>query len=258
MDKIVTVVTWNISEAHFAKSSKLFDYEHEENLEYFIDELRKIRPDIVCLPEINIPNDHDNASLTSRVASALGFKYSHEKLFHESLFYQDRALGLGLISSMKFSVKDIPLDQPKFRLNLADGTPAYNHTRWLFEADFHSFVFGATHNWPMNIFQRSYESEPGAGYGRYLDDLYLRELPANRSLLLAGDLNFNTPGKVIPQTVSKFAFRQALPQDQQTMNDGSRPDHILYTPAFECLHARIMPSKSDHNLCYATFKINKN
>ncbi|HSW79419.1 MAG TPA: endonuclease/exonuclease/phosphatase family protein [Candidatus Saccharimonadales bacterium] len=255
MDKILTVATWNISEGHLARSSKLFDYDQEENLEYFVVQLRKINPEIICLPEINMPNKQDGVTLTSRIAKSLGFDNSHEKPFHHSLFYKDRSLGLGLVSSLNFSVTDVPLDQPDFPLIFENGTPASDHTRWLFVADFESFALATTHNWPMRVFQHSYDSEPGAGYGRYLDKTYLQVLPNNKPLIFAGDLNFNTPETVIPQTINTFKLHEALPQDQPTRNDNNRSDHILYGPGFECIEAKIVPGKGDHYLCYAKLKL---
>jgi endonuclease/exonuclease/phosphatase family metal-dependent hydrolase len=256
MAKTFTVATWNISEGRLARSVGLFDYERKENLDYFVAQLKNINPDIVCLGETRIPHDKNEESLTSRMAKALGFASVHEAPMHHSLTNEHDKLGMGLISSFNFKVQNIPLKQPDFPLVFSNGRPATLHTRWLFVAEFGSFILATTHNWPMREFKYSYDSEPAAGYGKYLDEVYAQELPGDRPLILAGDLNFDSPANVMPVSVRKLKLTEALPLDQPTRPAGDRPDHILFTPEFEILESKIVPGKGDHYLCFAKLQLN--
>lgn len=256
MAKNITVAIWNISEGHLARSEDLFDYERDESLDYFVSELKKIKPDVVCLGETHIPLDNSEASLTTRMAKALGFENTHEAPMHHSLINNDDKLGIGLISSLSFKVHDIPLKQPDFPLVFSNGKSAAPHTRWLFIAEFGSFVLATTHNWPMREFGHSYTTEPGASYGMYLDDVYSNELSGNTPLILAGDLNFDTPAKVISAFVHRLNLSEALPQDQPTRPAGDRPDHILISPEFRCIESEIIPGRGDHYLCFAKLSLN--
>lgn len=256
MTKSVTVATWNLSGGRLARSSGLFDYEPGENLDYFVAELTKVNPDVVCLPETHLAKEgQSGASLSSRLANKLGFSYVHDAPLHRSHIDSNYTLGIGLISKHAFEAQDVPLPQPDFPILFANGKPATPHTRWLVVAEFDGFTLATTHNWPMEVFQLSYDKEPAAGYGRSLADIYLNALPSGRPLVLAGDLNFNSPENVMPKLLNELHLKEALPQDQPTRNAGDRPDHILYSPGFRCQKSRIIPGESEHYLCYATLEL---
>lgn len=255
MPKTITVATWNISGGRLSRSTGLFDYEADESLEYLASELANIQPDIVCIPETHL-SLHGSAekSLTARLAEKLGLPYSHEVGLHPSHIDGRYVLGLGLMSARPFSARNIPLPQPNFPLRFKDGKKSIDHTRWLVVADFPGLTVSTTHNWPLGIFQHSYSTEPGATYGRALEQEYLKALPANKPLILAGDLNFDLPDEVMPELIEQLALKEAINRQQPTRNSGDRPDHILYSPGLKCLEARAIPGKSEHYLCYAKFQ----
>ncbi len=250
------VATWNLSGGRLARSTGTFDYEPGENLDYFVHELTKIRPDIVCLPETHlIKQGATGRSLTSRLAAKLNFAHIYEAPLHTSHIDSQYTLGLGIISARSFTARNIPLPQPDFPLFFASRRPATNHTRWLIVADFGQFVLSTVHNWPMEVFQHSYDREPGASYGRSIERVYLAALPANKPLIIAGDLNFNATEKVMPQFFRQLNLSEALPPDQPTRNIGTRPDHILYNAGFNCIEADVIQGMSEHYLCYANLEI---
>lgn len=256
MKRTLSVATWNLSGGRLARSSGLFDYETNENLDYFVDEIRKVSPDIICLPETHlINNGTGEKSLTLRLAERLDIPYSHEVPFHQSHIDPRYILGLGLISSKPFKATDYALDQPEFPLAFKNGAKATPHTRWLIEADFGSFTIATVHNWPLEVFQHSYVSEPGATYGKSMERQYIEFLPKNKPLIVAGDLNFDNPQKVMPNFIETFELQEALDINQPTRNEGDRPDHILYNSYFNCTESKVVVGKSEHYLCFAKFEL---
>lgn len=256
MPSRLTVATWNLSGGRLARSTGLFDYEADEQINYFVSEIQKVNPDVVCLPETHLVKEGNRGkSLTHRLAEKLGFSYVYEAPLHPSHIDREYMLGIGLISQQKCEFRKVALPSPDFPLHFANGRPATPHTRWLLLADFDSFTVATTHNWPMAVFERSYETEPACTYGRQLADVYLKELPLDRPVIFAGDFNFDSPKNVMPELIEELRLKEALPLNQPTRHSGDRPDHILYGPGLSIIETKIVSGASEHLLCYAKFSL---
>ncbi len=250
------IATWNLSGGRFARSKGTFDYESCEDLDYFAYELIKIKPDIVCLPETHLIKEGDSGrSMTARLAEKLNFANIYEAPLHTSHIDSQYMLGLGIISARAFTARNVPLPQPDFPLFFANGRQATDHTRWLLLADFGQFILSAVHNWPMEVFQYSYDREPGMSYGRSLEQVYLKALPADKPLVIAGDLNFDDTQSVMPHLCRQLNLSEALPPEKATRNVGTRPDHIVYNQGFHCIEADAIQGMSEHYLCYAKLNL---
>jgi len=68
--KQIVVATWNIAGGHTLKG-KGWNHSDQENIQYFIDKLKGINLDIICIQE-----SHRNAhrSLSVEIAKALGLQ----------------------------------------------------------------------------------------------------------------------------------------------------------------------------------------
>jgi exonuclease III len=256
MKKEIIIATWNLSGGRLAKSSGLFDYEDNEQLDYFVNEIQKVNPDIICLPETHLIKDGESGeSLTRRLATKLGFEFIYEAPLHPSHIDSRYMLGIGFMSRLSYELKTISLPSPLFPLYFESGKPATAHVRPLLIADFGNFVVATNHNWPMQVFGKSYDEEPAASYGRELSKVYLNTLPNDKPLVFAGDFNFDSPEITISEFISTGRFREALSQSQPTRNVGDRPDHILFSPGFEVLESKIIEGDSEHYLCYAKLRL---
>ena len=71
MESSLKIVTWNIGGAHTIKTKEMFDY-NTENLSYFVDIIKALKPDVVCLQESHT-NDKD--VLAVRMAESLGLAH---------------------------------------------------------------------------------------------------------------------------------------------------------------------------------------
>ncbi len=65
------VLTWNIGGAHTVNSSAVFDYD-KENLSYFVEAIKAVNPDVICIQE---SHTNDSDVLANRLAQELGLAY---------------------------------------------------------------------------------------------------------------------------------------------------------------------------------------
>lgn len=87
------IATWNIGGGFiYSDQNDVFDV---EKIEYFIDELKKIQPDIVCFQEIHVSQNNNQPKI---IAEALGFGFFETETISDSHVKDGEKLSLSIIS----------------------------------------------------------------------------------------------------------------------------------------------------------------
>ena len=126
----MSIATWNINGGVMLESVSPKRYGAEGNISYYIDVLRAIDPDVVCLQEIHFyPDGHSQADEISR---ALGLSHVFQKDVHVSHLLPGRRMGQAVISRFPLEDrKEVLLPYPSFELKPKDGRVAARHDKYL-------------------------------------------------------------------------------------------------------------------------------
>ena len=251
------VVSWNIAGGHPIASLEHLDYS-PENLDYFIDELRKVDADIVCLQEAHTPNE-SGVSNAERITTVLG--YPHFLNSPASVSHVDPScqLSTAVLSRIPFrESRAVFFPNPEVDLFWKDGRPAATHEKNMQIVDFEEFTVANNQMLPLTLFGYNYQD---TSYGGKLAEGINRIMETNipqRPILWCGDFNFDNPLSIYP-FMRSLGLADALPDEgTRPTKDGSkkRPDHIFYTPHFTLKNAGLRNTNSDHYLCFAELELN--
>src|SRR5437868_6099139 len=121
----ITIVTWNIAGAVPLKSNKEFNYEKEdylsEDVDYFVEELKKINPDLVCLQESHTKEDR---SIGREIGDKLGFDTVRDMENSPSHIDPGYKLGNSIVSKIPVTeLNQVIFHYPDFPLMFPDGRP---------------------------------------------------------------------------------------------------------------------------------------
>ena len=248
----IRIATWNIAAARKMLSTNRFDYSEQQDLAYFANELYNLSPDIICLQESEF-NDHE--SLTKRLADALGMSYFVETPGCPSHIDSGYQLTTAIITKNRFTdARFSLLPFPAFELRFKHtGEIVSPYNRYLQTISFNNFTIGTLHTEPLGAFGRQYEYGEGQELAHAIDALLVKKL--GRPLLLAADFNMPISLDTLPQLLTKYQLREALP-NEPTKPHGDQPDHVLYSPEWQLLEAGIKRTQSDHYLCWADVQLN--
>lgn len=240
------IVSWNIAGGHTIKSNKRFDYDEHENAEYFIDHLKAIDADVVCLQESHW---HPEKSLSNRIATALNLGFVFETVNSPSgidpQFKESTAILSKNIIEDKAALK---LPYPDFELFLPDGTPAAQWDKFLQVCRINGIVVGNIHTQPMGYFGFDYHEGQGVEYAAELEKCLTDNMRS--PFVLAGDFNTTMAENVFTNFYHDNNLLDALPSSQPTRPSGKHIDYILHTPTFSVKQSDIVETSTDHFLCW--------
>lgn len=230
------------------RSSDVFDYE-EEDVDYFVEKLKTINPDVVCLQET-----HMNAtrSVAKEIALKLGGYFCFDIELSPSHIDREYRLGNAILSRNKPTAEEsFIFPYPNFPLVLPGGEPAEKHNKGFQIAH---FPFGSVMNFqmmPLGFLGTPYESNNGTKFAHEMEKQLLKHITS--PAILFGD--FNTPNveSLYKNLIEKINIKNALP-DNPTRPNGKRSDYILFSNEFSLVEAGIIETKTDHYLCWAKFE----
>lgn len=251
------IVSWNIAGGHPMASLDHLDYS-PENLDYFVSEIRKLNPDILCLQEAHTPLS-GAPSNAARIASALNMPYVLNEPANVSHIDTECDLGIALISNIPFkSSKTILLPNPHIECVWENGTHAYTHEKNLQVVDFGEFSIANNQMLPISLFGHRYDdASRGGELANDINGVLKKFIPA-APLIWCGDFNFSDPLRVYPYMQDR-GLVDALPDEgTRPTRDGSkkRPDHIFYSTEFSVQQTAVEKTNTDHYLCFAEFTKN--
>jgi endonuclease/exonuclease/phosphatase family metal-dependent hydrolase len=246
----VRVVTWNIAGGRRAKSLKRWDYEAED-LRYFIDQLKRLSPDIICLQETHSKPDR-SVTQVQVISDGLEMEHVYECVMSNSHIDINQRLGIAIISRLKLNeVKTYKYEHPWFKLLYPDGRKAKKHDKYLLKAKVGDFYVVNTQLLPLHIWGYSYDEGEGYQLAQKHQELFLG---LKRPLIMCGDINTNYPEKVYNKFFEAFSLAKALPDVPTRPERGGRSrrsDYILYSSEFKLVSSGVVKTQTDHYLCMA-------
>lgn len=253
----VRIASWNIAGGRKIKSLKRWDYERE-GLKYFIGHLKKISPDVVCLQETH-SSPGSFPTQVQTIASGVGMQESYECVMSDSHIDTKRKIGIAIISRLKINeVRTHKYEYPWFKLLFPDRREAKRLEKYLMLASVNGFNLANTLLHPLHLWGYSYDRGEGYKLAQKYQKLFLA---LKRPLIMCGDINTNSPGKVYSNFFKKFGLSEALPNvitRPSQEEESRRSDHIFHSDEFELVSSDIIKTKTDHYLCTAELKLKPN
>jgi endonuclease/exonuclease/phosphatase family metal-dependent hydrolase len=242
------IASWNIAGGRRIQSNDQFDYEKQENLPYFVNEIKQLDPDIVCLQETHT---NDQRSMANDMAQMLNMPFVFNSPASPSHVNADYQLSNAIVSKFVFTgSSETFYPNPWFDAHL-NGKKIVQHAKNLQIVTINGLHIANTQLSPLRIFGYEYDSGLGRELAIKMEQILLR---LKAPLLFAGDFNFNFPQTIYPTLFQNLQLSEAFP-DTVTRPDGkSKYDHIYYTNEFKLIEAKVVPTMSDHYLCYAAFE----
>ncbi len=244
----LTIATWNIAGARPIRSSDVFDYEGED-VGYFVEKLKTINPDIVCLQET-----HMNAtrSVAKEIAEKLGGYSYYETAMSPSHVDEEYELGNAILAKENaLSNKSFIFPYPSFELYLPGNKPAARHDK-RFQLNY--FNFGLVVNLqmlPLKFLGTPYDSVSGKEFASNMEDVLIDHL--EKPLLFCGDFNTENAPTLYERLLKRMGMKNALP-NIPTRPNGKRSDYIFYSDNFRLVDSSIIETNTDHYLCWARFE----
>ena len=251
------IVSWNIAGGHTfeGKVEDASSYDRE-NLDYFIEQLERVQPDIISLQEAHTPVDQNSDSQAQTIAGALGYEFVvNHPYFDRSHIEQQQRLSLAIIS--KF-----PIQKSYYHLlpnpNLRTVRP--NGDVWItFDAGFlvvtgdykgAEFNVANCHMVPYHHFNRDFLE-----FGAIRDDaseflIGLSQQPA----LVTGDFNYNNLRRLLPRVFENGTYNESF-EGVETVPGRGQQDHILFSNKWNLRKYEVRKGEADHYLCVAELKL---
>jgi len=248
--KHLRIATWNIAGGRKARSAQRFDY-RERDLSYFAEQLRAIDVNVVCLQEVEYAKGEDFAA---QLAGEVGLPYIFQTPMHPSHIDAKYEIAQVMLSRQSFSAqRAVAQPYPTFPLHLPSGAPAQRFVKHLQIAEIGGVQIGNVQTQPLEFLGTPYESERGRRYAAEVSEMFVREL--RRPVLLVGDFcaDFRTRhvADIFGSACGALALSDALPLGHTKPHAAGRPDAIFASPEFAVVDSAIVPTETDHFLCWA-------
>jgi len=251
----IKIVSWNIAGGRKIASLKQFDY-NEQNLNYFIKELKVTNSNIVCLQESESSKNYSQPEL---LANELKMENIFSVPSHPS-HINSNLMGNAIISSSRFLEKTkYKLPQLDWQPKWPDGRPVRKFDRYVLSAQVDNFVVTTVQLEPLGLWGSNYYQGQGVDYAKNVDKVLFSL--SNKPMILCGDFSGDflddDVGKVLTASFKKYNFVDALPNKitRPIKNGGSKCDHIYYSPEFKYINGEVVKTDTDHYLCWAEFEL---
>ena len=250
MNETIRIASWNIAGARRMQSLKQFDYSGVD-IEYFVNCLKEIDADIICLQE---SHTNDEQSVAQDIAALLGgMPFVYNVAVSPSHIDNAFSLGNAILSKTELThIRDIQYPYPDFDLFFKDGRPAAVHQKMIQIYKYNNAMIANTQMLPLGIFGKSYASGDGARLAAAIEQLLLDNLTS--PLIFCGDMNFDAPHTIYPNLYKQLELNEALPDTLTRPNKTmakQTPDHIVISSNLAVIQADVVEVEADHYLCYA-------
>lgn len=252
----IKIASWNIAGGHSISSLQQFDYTPED-LNYFIEQLREVDADVVCLQESHTSEDDSNSNAHT-IAAALGYPYVLNSPSSPSHIEEGYKLSTAILSKIPFSEeRAILYPYPSAPLFWKDGRAAASrHEKNLQIVRTKNFSIANNQMLPIHLFGLSYEDGgEGSELARGINETMTASVAP--PILWCGDFNFENPLSIYPH-LNTLRLAEALPDKDTRPSVGGakkRTDHIFYSPEFSFVASDVITVNSDHYLCWAEFEM---
>lgn len=216
------IATWNIGGGFISSKQKhKFD---TEDIGYFIDELKKIQPDIICFQEIHVSENNDQPKM---IAKSLGFKFCEVESIANSHLKDGEKLSIAIISKY-------PIISSKFNLLLNpnlhsvwSGKEVISHDKGFLEVKINyqsaDVRILSGHMVPFHKFDQNFLADELKEIRNQVDKTICREkIPT----VIGADMNFEDIHKLIPN-IFRQGFNSIL-DDKVTTPKGKKMTKLLF------------------------------
>ena len=244
------IATWNIG-GGFISSYQKQEYDLE-NIDYFIDELKHINPDIVCFQEIHVSEKKDQPNI---IAGALGFKFVKTESIADSHLKDGEKLSISIISRFPIiSSKFNKLPNPNLQF-IWRGKRAFSHDKGFLDAIINynniSIRVLSGHMVPFREFGRDFLDDEFKGIRVRIEKIILDE---KMPKIICADMNFDGDISRLMPNVFDNKFKSIL-SDKPTTPEDRKYDKIIISKEWGSANSYIKEGKADHFLCLADIEL---
>ncbi|MEU7768604.1 alanine racemase [Nocardia sp. NPDC049190] len=249
------VVTWNIAGGRRVlsqDSNKPFDYGGVD-LPYFVEQLRRIDADVICLQETEIDPD---GSTAQQLAAMLGYRYVYETEMSPSHMDTSKRLGIAVLSRLPIQdAESQRLPSPQFELRVrAEQVQPY--ARFAQVVTVAGIPVGNVSPMPLHVFKDeagrryTYESGEGATLAKEIGRT-VTAMMRGRGIWV-GDTNTDNPVLVYGPVFDKLGMIAALDPTARTVPPHPRrpvgaPDQLWATAeTFGVAASGTVATETDH------------
>lgn len=244
------IATWNIGGGFVSSKERLvFDL---EDIDYIIEEFKKINPDIVCLQEPHVGDNNDQPKV---IADALGFGFVKTVVIADSHIKANNKLAISVISKYPIiSSKFNKLINPNLSF-IWEGKKVYT-----FDKGFVEVVINyedkpvrilSGHMVPFHKAGKDFLAVEYKQIREQVEDIICRE---KNPTIVGADMNFEDIYKLIPNIFDN-EFQSVIDDNLPTRPNGKKYDKIIISDDWKILDSKIIPGKADHYLCFADVEL---
>ena len=232
-------------------SGKDKDKYDKENLRYFIDEIDKVSPDIVCLQEVNANSFIDQAMI---IWDALWYEWVYTQRISDSHLKEDMDLSISILHNFAvIETKFYLLSNPGLKM-IWNGKEVMWHDKGFLEVivECGKFKFRiiSWHMPPAHRFWKDYFDSIFDDIRKQAQDIILW---SNLPTIIGIDLNYDSSELLFPRVFEAWFF-SLVDESKPTIPLGRSYDKILCSSDWEMIWWSTIIWKADHYLCYADIK----
>jgi hypothetical protein len=231
---------------------KHFDY-NQEDLAYFIQQLRLLHADVICLQETH---SSDQRSVACEIAEQLGGYHVFESAMNPSHINPAFKLGTAILTKESFEnavCNEYP--DPPFDLYFSNGKSAIRHPKGVQQLIYKGLNIANTALVPLVIFGYDYHAGEGKKLAGEIEQLLLRELQS--PFVLCGDSGMsNEQATAFPKLFETFRIHNALPAvpTYHTTSEvgGLNVPDVMYLSggSVKQIDSGVVVTDTDHYLCW--------
>ena len=245
------VATWNIGGGFISSEQKReFDV---EDIGYFIDELKKIQPDIICFQEIHVSENNDQPKM---IANALDFAFYKTESIADSHLKDGEKLSIAIISKYPIiSSKFSKLPNPNLEF-IWNGKKVFSHDKGFLETvidykEINARVLSG-HMIPFRKFEKNFLADEFSNIRDEIERIICHDkIPT----IIGADMNFEDIYQLTPN-VFRQGFKFIL-SNEPTTPKNRRYDKIIISNDWIFADTKIIQGRADHYLCFADIDLKK-
>jgi endonuclease/exonuclease/phosphatase family metal-dependent hydrolase len=245
------VATWNVGGGYVSTNNNL-EF-NTENLDYFIDELEKVKPDITCFQEIHTSKRNDQPRI---IANKLNTTYFKTASIASSHLKDGEELALSIVSNYPILYSKFhKLTNPNLKM-IFKGEEVTSHDkgfleiRVLYQGETISVLSG--HMVPYHNFGRNFTEDEFKQIRGEIESLITKTAMPT---VICADMNFPNIEQLIPK-VFKKGYTSIL-DDEPTTPKGKKLDKIIISKDWIYTKTGIVKGIADHYLCLADIELRK-
>lgn len=243
------VATWNIGGC-FISPNKDANFDTED-ITYFIKELERVKPEIICLQEAHISKGNNQPEI---IAKALDLNYVETKAIANSHIKDGEQLAIAIISTYPIlSAKFHQLENPKLEM-IWNGKKVLSHDKGLLEIkiDYRGKVIRvlSAHMVPFHKFEKNFLDTQFRDIREHIDRIISEN---DKPTVMGADMNFEEVAKLIPKALNQGYYFSL--DGMPTTPKGKQFDKIIVSREWTTVKSEVISGRADHYLCFAEIGI---